>query len=85
MRLCGKFVARVLIKYVYKRGYDMKKELLKGLTEDQIAKVRECDDYHDLMQLAADEGVELNAEQLEAITGGSCSDDVDNKHRKKES
>lgn len=51
----------------------MRKELLKGLSEDQIAKVRECGDYHDLMQLAADEGVELNNEQLEAITGGGCS------------
>ena len=62
----------------------MRKELLKGLSEDQIAKVRECGDYHDLMQLAADEGVELNNEQLEAITGGGCSSQFspDDKHRK---
>lgn len=51
----------------------MKKELLKGLTEDQIAKVKECGDVNDLIQLAKDEGVELNDEQLDAISGGNCS------------
>ena len=51
----------------------MKKELLEGLTEDQIAKVKACDDVHDLLQLAKDEGVELTEEQLEAINGGACS------------
>ena len=48
----------------------MKKELLKGLTEEQIAKVREFDDVSDLIQLAKDEGVELTEEQLNAINGG---------------
>ena len=62
----------------------MKKELLKGLTEDQIAKVKECDDINDLMQLAKDEGVELNDEQLDAISGGNCSD-TGKKHKKIES
>ena len=51
----------------------MKKELLKGLTEEQIAKAKACDDVRDLMQLAKDEGVELSEEQLNAISGGACS------------
>ena len=51
----------------------MKQELLKGLTEEQIAKVKACDDINDLYQLAKDEGVELNEEQLKAVTGGVCS------------
>ena len=66
----------------------MKKELLKGLTEEQIEKVKACDDVHDLLQLAKDEGVELNEEQLNAISGGACSGDTDeskNTHRKVES
>ena len=48
----------------------MRDELLKGLTKDQIAKVKECGDIRDLLQLAKDEGVELNEEQLDAINGG---------------
>ena len=56
----------------------MRKELLKGLTEDQIKKVRACDDIHDLLQLAKDEGVELNDEQLTAVNGGACTSDEDN-------
>ena len=51
----------------------MRKELLNGLTEEQIAKVKACDDTHDLLQLAKDEGVELNDEQLAAISGGCDS------------
>lgn len=52
---------------------DMREELLKGLTEDQIKKVRECKDTNDLLQLAKDEGVELNDEQLAAVSGGICT------------
>ena len=37
----------------------MRKELLEGLTEDQIVKVRACDNPADLLQLAKDEGVDL--------------------------
>lgn len=48
----------------------MREELLKGLTEDQIIKVRACGNRRDLLQLAKDEGVDLTAEQLEAVTGG---------------
>ena len=54
----------------------MRKELLKGLTEEQIQKVRECGDVHDLLQLARDEGVELSEEQLNAVSGGACTREV---------
>ena len=59
----------------------MKKELLKGLTEEQIAKVREFDDISDLIQLAKDEGVELTEEQLNAISGG-CSNSEPKSHNR---
>ena len=51
----------------------MRKELLNGLSSDQIAKVKACDNVKDLIQLAADEGVELTDEQLNAISGGACT------------
>ena len=60
----------------------MKKELFKGLSEEQIAKVKECQDTHDLLQLAKDEGVELNAEQLAAVSGGCSGNSTGQKHRK---
>ena len=64
----------------------MKKELLKGLTKEQIAKVMACEDTRDLLQLAKDEGVELTDEQLKAISGGACSSTKEeNGHRKFES
>ena len=47
----------------------MRKELLNGLTKEQIKKVEECKDLRDLLQLAKDEGVELNEEQLNAVNG----------------
>ena len=52
----------------------MKQDLLKGLTEEQIKKVKACKDADELMSLAKREGVELTSEQLEAVSGGSfCS------------
>ena len=50
----------------------MKKELLKGLTEEQIAKVKECKSQEELLKLAKAEGVELSDEQIEAVNGGGC-------------
>ena len=50
----------------------MKKELLKGLTEEQIAKLRECKNSEEMLQLAKAEGIELTEEQLEAVSGGTC-------------
>ena len=51
----------------------MRQELLRGLTDDQIAKVRAISDTRDLLVLAQDEGVELTDEQLEAVSGGACA------------
>lgn len=52
----------------------MKEELLKGLTNEQIAKVKACANHSDLLQLAKDEGAELTDEQLDAVSGGGCGD-----------
>ena len=53
----------------------MKKELLKGLTEEQIAKIKACNNSEELFELAKDEGIELTDEQLNVISGGGliCS------------
>ena len=59
----------------------MKKELLKGLTEEQIDKAKACGNPRDLLQLAKDEGIDLNEEQLNAISGGGCSGDSTDKKR----
>jgi len=48
----------------------MKKELLKGLTEEQIAKIKTCKTVDELLALAKAEGVELTNEQLAAVSGG---------------
>ena len=48
----------------------MKEELLKGLTEEQIAKVKACKNQEELLEIAKKEGVELTNEQLEAVSGG---------------
>ena len=53
----------------------MKEELLKGLTEEQIAKVKACKNQEELLALAKEEGVELTDDQLEAVAGGGCSSD----------
>ena len=50
----------------------MRKELLKGLSEEQIAKVKECKNQEELLALAKAEGVELTNEQIEAVSGGGC-------------
>ena len=51
----------------------MKQELLKGLTEEQIAKARTCNNTDEILALAKQEGLELTSEQLEAVNGGACS------------
>ena len=54
----------------------MKSELLKGLTEEQIAKAKACKSQEELLALAKEEGFELNDEQLAAVSGGFCSTDA---------
>ena len=51
----------------------MKQELLKGLTEEQIAKVKACKSQAEILELAKKEGVALTDEQLEAVSGGGDS------------
>lgn len=50
----------------------MRKELLEGLTQEQIEKLRECKDAKEALELAKQEGIELNKEQLDAVSGGAC-------------
>ena len=50
----------------------MKKGLLKGLTEEQIAKAKACKTQDELLKLAKEEGIELTSEQIEAVSGGGC-------------
>ena len=51
----------------------MRKELLNGLTKEQIAKVKACKNHEELLSLAKEEDIELTDEQLEAVNGGACS------------
>ena len=52
----------------------MNRELLKGLTNEQIAKVKACKNSDEILALAKEEGIELTDEQLTAISGGgACS------------
>ena len=52
----------------------MKQDLLKGLTEEQIAKVKSCNNHEELLKLAKAEDIELTDEQLAAVSGGgACS------------
>ena len=50
----------------------MKEELFAGLTEEQIAKVKACKSQEEMLAIAKEEGVELNEEQLDAVSGGNC-------------
>ena len=50
----------------------MKEELLKGLSEEQIAKLKECKNQEEMLVIAKQEGLELTDEQLEAVPGGGC-------------
>ena len=48
----------------------MRNELLKGLTDEQVKKVKACKSSQEILELAKSEGVELNEEQLAAVSGG---------------
>ena len=50
----------------------MKKELLKGLTPEQVKQAKGCKNASQLLALAKSEGVELTEEQLSAVSGGGC-------------
>ncbi len=55
-----------------------RKELLAGLSEEQIAKVEACKSSAEILALAQEEGIELTDEQLAAVSGGFCDDDKKN-------
>ena len=38
----------------------MREELLKGLTEEQIAKLKTCQSHEEILKRAKEEGVELS-------------------------
>ena len=48
----------------------MREGLLKGLTQEQIAKAKACNSNEELLAIAKEEGIELNDEQLAVISGG---------------
>lgn len=48
----------------------MNEELLKGLSEEQIEKVKTCKNTEEVLKLAKEEGIALTEEQLEAVSGG---------------
>ena len=50
----------------------MREELLKGLTEEQIARVKACKNQEEILKLAKEEGVELTDDQIAAVSGGGC-------------
>ena len=50
----------------------MRKDLVKGLTKEQLEKASRCHSEAELLALAQEEGVELTNEQLAAVNGGAC-------------
>ena len=54
----------------------MREELLKGLSEEQIAKLKDCKSQEEIFKAAKEEGIELTDEQLEAASGGSACEGV---------
>ena len=50
----------------------MRKELLEGLTEEQIKRIKDCKNPDEIIALAKEEGIELTDEHLEVINGGSA-------------
>ena len=51
----------------------MKKELLKGLTEEQIIKIIACNNQEEMIAYAKEQGIELTDEQLAVVSGGGCT------------
>ena len=58
----------------------MRQELLNGLTKEQIDKIKACKNQEEMLALAKQEGVELTDEQLEAVSGGICTERCPNCH-----
>lgn len=56
----------------------MRKDLLLGLTDEQIAKVKACKNHEELLKLVQKEGVSLTDEQLSIISGGGACTVISN-------
>ena len=52
----------------------MKQDLLKGLTKEQVEKLRKCKNHEEILALAKKEGIELSDEQLQYVAGGECEE-----------
>ena len=48
----------------------MDQNLFEGLTEEQKEKLKNCKTTEEIMEYAANEGIELNEAQMAAISGG---------------
>ena len=71
---CGTSVTWLRYNDAKERGTTtMRKGLLKGLTEEQIARIKNCHSSAEFLELAKEEGIQLTDEQLSAISGGGCS------------
>ena len=55
----------------------MRKDLLKGLTREQLEKVKACKNSEELLALAKQEGIELTDDQLSAVSGGCHTSTVE--------
>lgn len=53
-------------------GKEKLREILKGLSDEDIIKVLACENMSDLLQLAKDEGFELTQEQIDSIRNSDC-------------
>ena len=58
----------------------MRQELLNGLSKEQIDKIKACKNQEEMLAIAKEEGVELTDEQLEAVSGGICTERCPNCH-----
>jgi len=47
-----------------------KDKLLKNLTDEQIAKAKQCKDPKEFLKLANEGAIELTDDQLDAVSGG---------------
>ena len=50
----------------------MDERLFEGLSEEQKEALKNCKTTEEIMEMAANEGLELNEAQMEAVSGGGC-------------
>ncbi len=50
----------------------MNEEFLKGLSEEQIAKIKACKNQEEILKSAKEEGIEFTDEQLGAVFKSKC-------------